>query len=197
VALAASGLLTEKVGGRSVKPYQPPGYLAPLNFPRREWSSDVGEELYRRGLYTHWQRTFLHPALVAFDAPTREECTANRTVSNTPMQALVLLNDPVFVEAARAFAERIVRQGGAGFESRLRFAYQTAVSREPSPRETGILRQLYHSRRARYSTDRTAAERLVSVGEAPTPRDVDAVEMAAWTSVARAILNMHEMITRE
>jgi mono/diheme cytochrome c family protein len=196
VALAAGGLLAEKVGGRSVRPYQPAGYLAALNFPRREWSADVGEELYRRGLYMHWQRTFLHPALVAFDAPTREECTANRTVSNTPMQALVLLNDPVFVEAARALAGRIIRQGGTGFDDRLRFAFQITVSRTPSSQEAGILRQLYQSRRARYSADRAAAERLVSVGEAPVPRDLDAIELAAWTSVARALLNMHETITR-
>src|SRR5262245_40485984 len=135
VALAASGLLSEKVGGPSVKPYEPRGYLAALNFPRREWSSDKGEDLYRRGLYTHWQRTFLHPSLLAFDAPTREECTASRIISNTPMQALVLLNDPIFVEAARVFGERIMRQGGPTVDSRLRFAYECTVSRTPGATE--------------------------------------------------------------
>lgn len=197
VALAASGLLSEKVGGRSVRPYQPRGYLAALNFPHREWSSDKGEELYRRGLYTFWQRTFLHPSLVAFDAPTREECTASRTVSNTPMQALVLLNDPIFVEAARVFGERIVRQGGPTFESRLRFAYLSAVSRPPAATETAVLRRLYHSRLARYSADRAAAERLTHIGEAPVPKELDVAELAAWASVARVLLNLHETITRE
>lgn len=195
-ALDASGLLSETVGGRSVRPYQPRGYLAALNFPRREWSSDLGENLYRRGLYTRWQRTFLHPSLLAFDAPTREECTASRVVSNTPMQALVLLNDPIFVEAARAFGERIMRQGGDSFDERLRFAYECALSRPPQAEEVALLRRLYHSRKARFSTDRSAAERLISTGEAPVPSDLDAAELAAWTSVARAILNLHETITR-
>ena len=105
-ALAVSGLLSPKIGGRSVKPYQPRGYWAHLNFPVREYENDHGENQYRRGLYTYWCRTFLHPSLLAFDAPTREECTAERTRSNTPLQALVLLNDPTYVEAARVFAEQ-------------------------------------------------------------------------------------------
>jgi hypothetical protein len=100
-ALAVSGLLVHKVGGRSVKPYQPAGYWSYLNFPRRDWQKDAGDDQYRRGLYTYWCRTFLHPSLVAFDAPTREECTVERPRSNTPQQALVLLNDPTYVEAAR------------------------------------------------------------------------------------------------
>src|SRR5438552_2636448 len=137
VALRASGLLSEKIGGPSVRPYQPRGYLAALNFPRREWSADQGEALYRRGLYTQWQRAFLHPSLLAFDAPTREECTASRVVSNTPMQALVLLNDPIFVEAARAFGERIMRHGGTSFEDRLRLAYRCALS--PPPRSAALV----------------------------------------------------------
>jgi hypothetical protein len=196
VALHASGLLSPKVGGPSVKPMQPRGYLAALNFPRREWSADEGENLYRRGLYTHWQRTFLHPSLLAFDASTREECATARTVSNTPMQALVLLNDPIFVEAARAFAERILREGGTTLEGRLRFAYLSALSRPPSESEIAVLRRLYHTRRARFSTDRAAAEKLIRVGEAPVPKELDAAEMAAWTAISRVILNLHETITR-
>ena len=111
IALSVSGLLVEKFGGPSVKPYQPDGYLAALNFPKREYSASHGDDLYRRGVYTFWQRTFLHPSLLTFDAPTREECTINRTNSNTPLQALVLLNDPIYVEAARVFAENMLRQG--------------------------------------------------------------------------------------
>src|SRR5690606_27957137 len=102
-ALKVSGLLAPEIGGRSVFPYQPAGYYHELNFPEREYVVDTGRNLYRRGVYTHWQRTFLHPSLLAFDAPTREECTAERPVSNSPQQALALLNDPVFVEAARVF----------------------------------------------------------------------------------------------
>ena len=112
-ALAVSGLLVERLGGPSVKPYQPAGYWAYLNFPMREWENGRGEDLYRRGLYTHWQRQYLHPSMLAFDAPSREECTADRARSNTPLQALVLLNDTAYVEAARALAEAIVREGGA------------------------------------------------------------------------------------
>jgi hypothetical protein len=117
-------------------------------------------------------------------------------VSNTPMQALVLLNDPAFVEAARAFAERILRHGGESFDSRLRFAYRNTLSRAPKEREMALLRRLYHSRRARYSADLTAARARMHAGEAPVPKDLDAVEMAAWTAVARTLLNLHETITR-
>ncbi len=113
--------MSPKIGGPSVKPYQPAGYWSYLNFPVREWDNDKGENQYRRGLYTYWCRTFLQPSLAAFDAPTREECTAERTRSSTPLQALVLLDDPTYVEAARVFAEHIVREGGgdAGGAARL------------------------------------------------------------------------------
>ena len=128
-ALAVSGLLSPKIGGPSVKPYQPAGYWAYLNFPTREWKNDRGENQYRRGLYTFWQRTFLQPSLMAFDAPTREECTAERTRSNTPLQSLVLLNDPTYVEAARVFAARIVKEGGAKPAERIDWAFRQALSR--------------------------------------------------------------------
>ena len=111
-ALAVSGLLAKPIGGASVKPYQPVGYWKHLNFPKRKWAPDSGVSQYRRGLYTFWCRTFLHPSMLAFDAPTREGCVAERTRSNTPQQALVLLNDPTYVEASRVFAERILQHGG-------------------------------------------------------------------------------------
>ncbi len=128
-----SGLLVERIGGPSVKPYQPPRYWAHLNFPEREWQNSVGDDLYRRGLYTHWQRQYLHPSMLAFDAPSREECTADRPRSNTPLQSLVLLNDPTYVEAARVFAELIVRQGGlvAGRAFGLRIAPGIVPRRQP------------------------------------------------------------------
>lgn len=196
VALRAAGILSPKIGGRSVYPYQPQGYLAALNFPKREWATGAGEDLYRRALYTHWQRTFVHPSLLAFDAPTREECTASRIISNTPLQALVLLNDPIFVEAGRVFAERILREGGDSFEKRAPFAFRTALSRSPRKEEVAVLQQLYTAQRARYAADREAAEKLVRTGDSPPAPGLDPVEVAAWTGVARAILNLHEAITR-
>src|SRR5205807_4976582 len=128
-ALEVSGLLSRKVGGPSVKPYQPAGYWSFLNFPTREWQADKGENVYRRGLYTYWCRTFLHPSLQAFDAPTREECTVERTRSSTPLQALVLLNDPIYVEAARVFAERLL-QKAPDTDARIQLAFRLALSRE-------------------------------------------------------------------
>ena len=140
-ALAVSGLLSLRRGGPTVKPYQPAGYWSFLNFPQREWQADHGENEYRRGLYTFWQRTFLHPSLLAFDASTREECTVERPRSNTPLQALVLLNDPSYVEASRVFAARIVREGGRSDAERLRYAYRRALQRGPTSDEAELLAQ--------------------------------------------------------
>ncbi|MHC4402183.1 MAG: PSD1 and planctomycete cytochrome C domain-containing protein [Planctomycetota bacterium] len=195
-ALAVSGLLSPKIGGQSVKPYQPAGYWAHLNFPKRVYQHDHGENQYRRGLYTYWQRTFLHPSLLAFDAPSREECTVDRPRSNTPLQALVLLNDPTYVEAARAFAARIVREAGSDEAGRLRFAFREALGRPPNPKEAAILTELYRKHRSEYADDRPAAEALMKVGESPPATDLDPAELAAWTSVARTVLNLHETITR-
>lgn len=195
-ALAVSGLLSRKIGGPSAKPYQPAGYWSYLNFPKREWEKDKGEDLYRRGLYTYWCRTFLHPSLAAFDAPTREECTVERPRSNTPLQALVLLNDPTYVEAARALAEQIIRGGGKGGDSRIRFAYRRVLQREPRPGEIQILSQLSTRHLQQYRSDTRAAEALLHVGERPMPEKLDVAELAAWTSVARVLLNLHETITR-
>src|SRR5262249_54534403 len=138
-ALVVSGLLVPKLGGPSARPYQPDGYYAYLNFPKRTYRADTGESQYRRGLYTHWQRQFLHPMPKAFDARSREECTAQRPVSNTPLQALALLNDPSFVEAARALAARIVREGGGTEADRVRRAWRAVLSRPPSEREAAVL----------------------------------------------------------
>ncbi len=195
-ALDISGLLVDSVGGKSVFPYQPAGYWAYLNFPAREWQNDVGEKLYRRGLYTHWQRQYLHPSLLAFDAPSREECTADRARSNTPLQSLVLLNDPSYVEAARAFAELIVRQGGATTNDRLNFAFRRAVSRRATEDELTILEQLLKAHLAEYEANPAVAAEVLSVGAKPGPEDLAKPELAAWTSVARTILNLHELITR-
>jgi hypothetical protein len=195
-ALAISGLLNAKVGGPSVKPYQPVGYWKHLNFPKRKWTADMGENAYRRGLYTYWQRTFLHPSLLAFDAPSREECTVERPRSNTPLQALVLLNDPTYVEAARQFATRVLQQEGANNEQRLAFAFQQALNRDPHKNEQSILLDLYEKHLAEYQADLPSAKLLAKVGLAKTSANLDVAELAAWTTVTRVILNLHETITR-
>jgi uncharacterized protein DUF1553/uncharacterized protein DUF1549/cytochrome c len=196
IALEVSGLLQNHFGGPSVRPYQPDGYLAALNFPRREYSSSRGGDLYRRGLYTEWRRSFLHPSLLAFDAPTREECTVNRSGSNTPLQALVLLNDPTFVEAARVFAERTMASAGSGFDRRLNWAFDRALDRRPGNEEQQILAKLYQTSLERFRAAPGEARIFVSVGEAPLAQKQDVVELAAMTTVTRAILNLHETITR-
>jgi hypothetical protein len=195
-ALAVSGLLIPELGGRSVKPYQPAGYWEHLNFPKRTWQQDSGDNLYRRGLYTWWQRMFLHPSLLAFDASTREECTVDRPRSNTPQQALVLLNDPTYVEAARALATRIIQEGGADPGERLNWAYRRVLSRDVRPAETQTLVQILQQHLADYRQNPEAARQLTSIGASPPPAEVESAELAAWTSVARVILNLHETITR-
>jgi len=195
-ALAVSGLLSSKIGGPSVKPYQPAGYWQHLNFPKREWQQDKRDNLYRRGLYTYWQRTFLHPSLMAFDAPSREECTVERPRSNTPLQALALLNDPTYVEAARALASRAIHDGGTNEQERLDFAFRQVLGRSPSAEEQGVLIPLYEKHFAEYTAEKDAASQLLQVGELPTPENVNSAELAAWTSVSRVVLNLHETITR-
>jgi Protein of unknown function (DUF1553) len=196
IALDVSGLLVERFGGPSVKPYEPDGYLAALNFPKREYSASHGDDLYRRGIYTLWQRTFLHPSLAAFDAPTREECTINRTNSNTPLQALVLLNDPIYVEASRVFAEHILKHGGRGLGSQIDWAFERAVNRKPTAEERRILTDLHGKSLARFRGSPADARSLIHEGEAPAAEDLKPVDLAAMTTVARAILNLHETITR-
>ena len=164
--LAISGLLVTKIGGPSVKPFQPEGYYRHLNFPQRKYKVDSGDALWRRGLYVHWQRQFLHPMMKAFDAPSREECTTQRPQSNTPLAALVLLNDPTFIEAAKAFAGKIVTEGGKSFQSRVSYAFEEAISRPPDPFEQDTLAQLLIDSKSNSSE--------------------------AWTPVARAILNLAE-----
>ena len=196
IALSVSGLLDESFGGPSVKPYQPDGYLGALNFPVRDYSHDHGGALYRRGMYVHWQRTFLHPSLMTFDAPSREECTVNRVNSNTPLQALVLLNDPIFVEAARAFAQEALRQGGGVAEAQIGWAFERATGRRPQPAERRVLLDLHAKSLAAFQQEPAAARELLRVGDAPSPAAPPPARLAAMTAVTRAILNLHETITR-
>jgi hypothetical protein len=195
-ALAVSGLLSRKIGGPSVKPYQPDRYWENLNFPVREYRADTGEDQYRRGLYVWWQRSFVHPSMLAFDAPTREECAAERTRSNIPQQALVLLNDPTYVEAARTFGARILTEGTGTPEQRIAWAWRQALQRTPTPFELNTLKRLYEQQRNAYRADPASAEALLKTGNAPLPATLDKADLAAWTHVARVLLNLHETITR-
>jgi hypothetical protein len=196
VALSLAGLLNPTVGGASVRPYQPAGYWDHLNFPARTYEASEGRDQYRRGLYTWWQRSYLHPSLLAFDAPSREECIAERTRSNIPQQALVLLNDPTYVEAARGFALRILKQGGAAARDRLRWGWREALAREPQPEELGSLLQLQTWLQVEYERDPKAAEAFLGVGQMLLPSGATAPELAAWAQIARVLLNLHETITR-
>lgn len=194
-ALSISGLLTRDVGGDSVKPYQPAGYWRHLNFPRRTYQPNTDRNQYRRGLYTYWCRTFLHPSLAVFDAPSREESCVQRPRSNTPLQALVLLNDPTYVEAAVAFGEKIMR-GASDDPGRIRLAFVDALNRKPEPREVEILLGVLNDHRKDYAADPQAAQAAIQVGIHKPPKDLAPAELAAWTSIARIVLNLNETITR-
>jgi hypothetical protein len=195
-ALSISGLLVPTLGGPSARPYQPEGYWENLNFPQRTYEASAGASQYRRGLYTWWQRSFPHPSMVAFDAPSREECAAERTRSNIPQQALVLLNDPTYVEAARAFATRILTECHGDATQRITWAWREALARSPQPGELDTLRTLLEKQLGEYRADRAAAESYAKTGVKPLPNGLDTAELAAWINVARALLNLHETITR-
>ena len=195
-ALRLSGLLVDKIGGPSVKPYQPAGYWENLNFPTREWQNDTNENQWRRGLYIWWQRSYVHPAMLAFDAPTREECSADRVRSNIPQQALVLLNDPQFVEAARAFAGRMLKEGGTTPADRIAWAWKTATNRTATPEEIGVLSGLLSRHQQAFEKDAKQPETFLTIGLKPVEQGIAKAELAAYTSVARAILNLHETVTR-
>ncbi|MCB1124322.1 MAG: DUF1553 domain-containing protein, partial [Verrucomicrobiae bacterium] len=197
-ALFIAGMMDDEVGGPSAHPYQPAGYYAPLNFPKREYEADLDDRQYRRGVYTHWQRTFLHPMMANFDAPAREECTAQRTVSNTPQQALTLLNDPTFVEAARVFAQSILESSamGSGLTDRLTRMFQRALSRKPTDRELDSLSRFIAARKEYYSKEPEEAAAFLETGMSSVPENADPVELAAWSAVARVILNLNETLVR-
>jgi len=195
-ALAVAGLLAGKIGGPSAKPYQPEGYWENLNFPVRGYDASGGADQYRRGLYTWWQRSYAHPAMLAFDAPSREECAADRNRSNIPQQALVLLNDPAFVEASRAFAARILRECKGSTDERIAWAWKQALQRPPRAEEMDLARSLLDKQLTVYAADPTSAQELLKIGLMAIPADLPQTELAAWCNLARVLLNLHETITR-
>jgi len=195
-ALAAAGLLNlADIGGPSVFPYQPDGYYVNIQFPSRSYDPDTDDRQYRRGVYMHWQRTFLHPMLANFDAPSREDTVCTRNVSNTPLQALTLLNDPEFVEAARVLAERTIAER-ADDTRRLDYVYQRVLCRPPSDKERDSLAAFLADQRTYYRSNAGDAAALCAVGISPLPPGADEAELAAWTTVCRVVLNLHESITR-
>lgn len=195
-ALAVSGLLERRQGGASVRPYQPEGYYSHLNFPKRVYQSDLDKSQYRRGVYMHWQRQFLHPMLKAFDAPSREECMAQRPISNTPSAALTLLNDPSFVESARLFATHALLQEQRNDKERIEWMWKQALLRRPTAAEIKILDNLLDVQRSHFRTSASSADELVKTGLYPVDDQLDRIELASWTMVARALLNLNETITR-
>jgi hypothetical protein len=200
-ALAVSGLLNDEIGGRSVLPYQPPGLWEEMafgdGFSMQEYVQSHGKDLYRRSMYTFWKRTVPPAALATFDAPDREKCVARRAVTNTPLQALVTLNDPTYVEAARAMAAKTLRDGGKDLSGRIAYVFRLALARNPSAQETKVLRDLLSRQLINYRKDSKAASELTHVGESAVDDKVDQPELAAWTMVASAILNLDETVTKE
>jgi hypothetical protein len=200
-ALAASGLLNQDVGGPSVLPYQPKGLWEEMafgeGFSGQAYEQSHGKDLYRRGVYTMWKRTVPAASLSTFDAPDREKCTARRSVTNTPLQALTLMNDPTYVEAARALAQRALLEGGKDDKSRVVYAFRLATARTPNGREVGVLRDVLDGGRRLFAADRRSAAKLIDVGESPRDRRLDPAELAAWTTVASVILNLDETITKQ
>jgi hypothetical protein len=195
-ALAAGGLLVEKLGGPSVKPYQPPGLWKELS-GADDYVQDRGENLYRRSLYTFWKRTVAPPAMAAFDAAGRETCVVREARTNTPLQALTLLNDVTFVEASRALAERALREAGPSPEERVGRLFRLVLARPPRPAELRILVDGLQAHLVEYQRDPAAAKKLLQAGESPAAPRWDRSELAAYTAAANLILNLDEAVTRD
>jgi hypothetical protein len=202
-ALAVSGLLNPKIGGKSVSPYQPAGLWEELmsradgaNWTAQTYTQSHGPDLYRRTMYTFWKRTCPPPTLATFDAPDRETCTVRRARTNTPLQALILLNDPTYIEASRKLAERMLMEGGRTADERIAFAFRLATARRPNAKEIAVLRKILDRQIGVYKNDHDAATRLLSVGESPRNENLDLAELAAWTTIASVILNLDETVTK-
>lgn len=201
-ALVISGLLNGEIGGKSVSPYQPLGLWEELsmredskNFSAQFFELSEGPDLYRRSMYTFWKRSSPPPQMSTFDAPDRETCTVRRPRTNTPLQALVLLNDPTYIEASRKLAERLLNRTGTDAD-RVAWAFRLATARTPSAREKAILLRVLEQQRAHYRANRQAAEELLTTGEAPRDLTLDAAELAAWTLLSSTIFNLDETVTK-
>ncbi len=198
--LSASGLMNPKIGGQSVLPYQPPGLWEELafgaEFTAQVYQQSHGDDLYRRSMYTFWKRTMPPSTLSTFDAPDREKCVARRAVTNTPLQALALLNDTTYIEAARVLAQRVIREAGPNPAKRIDRAFVLALARQPQAEESKTIAALAKQKLADYRSQPEEAKKLVSVGESKVA-PVDPAELAAWTMAMSVILNLDETITKE
>jgi hypothetical protein len=194
-ALAIAGVLVNKIGGPSVKPYQPAGIWKELN-SSEDYVQSHGEDLYRRSLYTFWKRTVPPPTMANFDASSRESCVVRRSVTNTPLQALDLMNDITFVEASRVVAQRMIEEGGATPEARIRFAFHRATARLPKPAESEVLLASLKREVDTFNARPDAALKYVSLGEYPRDEHLNVSELAAYTTVASLILNLSETVTK-
>jgi len=196
-ALFVSGLLVETEGGHSVKPWQPPGLWEAVSYNNvQKYVPDTDAAQYRRSLYIYWKRQSPPPNMMIFDAPTREYCVVRRARTNTPLQALTLLNDPQFVEASRAFAQRIMTETAHDPKQRIIYAFRLATARAPSADEMKVLLDVYQQQLAEYRIDQDAAQKLLSVGSFKAQSGLDRSELAAWTTVASMILNLDETVTK-
>ncbi len=195
-ALAASGLLVSTIGGPSVKPYQPDGLWNEVSLSGEKFTRDNGENLFRRSMYTYWKRSSPAPSLTIFDAPTREKCSLTRSRTNTPLQALVTLNDVQFVEASRALAERTLKQGGDTLDEQIDYAYRLAAGVQPGSLVREILKQAYNDELELFQADKARATKLISAGESPRDETLDPAVHAAMSIVTSMILNLDEVLTR-
>ncbi len=200
LALSVSGLMNPTIGGPSVYPYQPPGLWEEVaiggNFSSQSYVQSHGNDLYRRGLYVYWKRSVPYPPLATFDAPSREFCITARPRTNTPLQALVLMNDPAFLETARGLAARVLKEGGGDDRARLEYAFRLCLGRRPNDRERAVLGRALEGERKHFRLDPKGAAALTAVGESPRPLDIDPAELAAWTAVGNILLNLDETITK-
>src|SRR5207248_6899525 len=196
-ALFVSGLLVEREGGHSVKPWQPSGLWEAVSYNNaQKYVPDTDAAQYRRSLYIYWKRQSPPPNMLIFDAPTREYCVVRRPRTNTPLQALTLLNDPQFVEASRAFAQRIMTEAADDPKRRIIYAFRLATARPPDADEIKVLLDVYNQQVAEYRKDKEAAERLIGVGDFKAKENIDKCELAAWTTIASMILNLDETVTK-
>ncbi len=198
-ALAVSGLLVNKIGGKSVRPYQPAGLWKPVGFGGSNTSvftQDTGPNLYRRSMYTFWKRTSPPPSMSTFDAPDRETCQVRRARTNTPLQSLVLMNDVQFIEAARKLAERVIVEGGSDVDARLTFAFRMTTSRNPRPTEVESLSRLLDEYQDEFTANPDAAAKLLSAGDSSRDQALDVSELAGWTMITHLLLNLSETVTK-
>jgi len=195
-ALAVSGLLVEKLGGPSVKPYQPPGLWQELG-GTDGYVRGKGADLYRRTLYTYWKRTVAPPFMVNFDSPSREVCVVRESRTNTPLQALNLMNDEAFLEASRKLAERMMKEGGSAPDERIRYLYRLVLARDPRPKEAATVLHALNGFEERFHSDTKAADEYLSYGDSPRAQDLNVADLASYTAVSNLILNLDATVTKE